>query len=146
MGCCCCFGTPTESILNDVSVVASATVGDVYIYYGDDPYSQNTFIGGGIRGLMYIKDRRLFYVCMGCGGRLCCCNCCGKSFDFAEITSVEVVQNQSFKLPVRRSTYGRIIWLNPGLKIVTKQHSSSNEVLVFVQMQDAQKFATHLRV
>ena len=77
---------------------------------------------------------------------------CGKSFDFAELMSVEVVQNQSFPLPTG-GKYGmrpRIgpsaIWLNPGLKIVTKQHSSSNEVLVFVQMQDAQKFATHLRV
>lgn len=140
----CCFDRPTASIVDDPTVVASATVGDIYFDYG---CYQSYNIGGCARGLMYVKDEKLWYESTCCGNRhLCCkfcqcCSCCGESFELAELSCVEAIENLSFGVRGQQGTY---ISLNPGLRITTRQNSN-NEVLVLVQMQDAHNFVANLK-
>ena len=141
MGCCLC--RPITSVSRDPTVTIRATVGDVFFDYG---LYQSYNVGGCASGLMYVKEDSLVYECICCG-RLCCLfcrccgSCCGKSFDLDELTSVEVLENQSFSIRDRQS----VLWinLNPGLRIKVKRPSGT-EVTVLVQMQDAHEFAAQL--
>lgn len=140
MGCCLC--RPMTSVTHDPTVTIRATVGDVFFDYG---VYQSYSVGGCNSGLMYVKEDRLVYDCTCCG-RLCClccrcCACCGESFDLDSVTSVEVMENQSFSIRDRQA----VLWinLNPGLRMIVKR-SSGYEVTVLVQMQDAHEFAAQL--
>ena len=149
MGCCCCIPRRTgETIVNDLTVTASATVGDVYF----DHYTYQSYnLGGLSKGLMYVKYERLHYECL-CGGALCCCqcsSCCGASYELKDITCIQVIGEQVIPVRVQNQRnsqhHGQFIRLNPGLKVVVKPPAKTHEVLILVQMKDASEFAEQLR-
>ena len=141
--CCCCWSHSSSTVLNDPAVTISARVGDIYF---DFHYYQSYNIGGCSRGLMYIKQDRLYYVSTCCGDHQCCCkcsSCCRDSFDLQNISSVEVINDQSF--PLRGGGHGSGLRLQPGLKVTIKQSTNNKPVTILVQMSDAREFALHLQ-
>ena len=117
-------------MLNDPSVTLGARVGSVAFV---DRYS--TYKNTGVGGLMYIKDDMLYYE-LDCIGRLCCLSY-RKAYKVADITRVEVIENQVVRVRLN------FLLLNPGLKITVKSQSGSVSTIIVV-MPDAAEFAAKL--
>ena len=112
MGCCCSL----PDLQNDPSVAYSTEVGDISIFRGISTVQ----VRGCCKGLMYVQDNSLIYLC---------CRCCERRFELTQIEEIEVIYNQTVypsSAPILLS------WLKLTI---------SPNVTVMVTMPDAVNFA-----
>lgn len=125
MGSCSSTPNPQDKLDKDPSIIACTVVRDTFIDYGRHQSSNI----GNCQGLMYVTGERLHYKCHFCLTH------CNRSFNLKDITSVEVVEDETFQVKGKSR-----IHLNPGLKIELLIQSQS-VVEILVQMTDARGFA-----